>query len=422
MESLTDNVFEAIESYEQDIANCLILNAARNVMSPQARALLGRPIANGDWSGRVRAGDSSYSSVALERLEHLARQLITRLFASPHAEIRAPTGSLANGLAAVAMTEPADEILVPPSWAFGHKSVGARGYPGCAGRHITELPWDPQLMQPDLDRLSAVLHAGRPRLIILGTSRSIFPEAFAEVERIARLSGSRLLYDGAHLLGLIAAGAYPNPLLFGFDAMVGSTQKTLPGPLGGLVVCAQAPVLDAVSHLADQWVSTYSVARIAALTYVLAEFVIVGPAYGARVVENARTLGGLLAAHGFHVIGAERGFTATHQLLVDVSDLEKPLEILGRLAAAGVLINGPSRADRRVRNMTEDGLWLRLGTSACTRVGMGPMEMAEIAMILNRVLLSREEPAKVRKAVTNLCHRHCTVSFTVETAHTLGRG
>jgi glycine hydroxymethyltransferase len=416
MESLTDNLFEAVESYEQDIGSCLILNAARNVMSPRARTLLGRTIANGDWAGRVRPGDKSYSSATLEHLEHLTGRLIDRLLGSPHAEIRAPTGSVANGLAAVAMTELADEILIPPSWAFGHKSVGARGYPGCVGRRITELPWDARLMQPDLDGLSAMLHARRPKLIILGTSRCIFPEAFAEIEKIAHASGSRLLYDGAHLLGLIAAGVYPNPLLFGFDAIAGSTQKTLPGPLGGLVVCAQASMRDAVSNLADQWISTYSVARLASLTYVLAEFVTVGPAYGAQVVENARALGGFLAAHGFDVIGAERGFTGTHQVLVDVSDLEDPSEILARLAGAGVLVNGPSRADRRVRNKREDGLWLRLGTSACTRVGMGPTEMAEIAMILSRVLLSREDPANVRGTVTGLCQRHSTVHFTVETA------
>lgn len=416
MGSLINEVLQAADSYEQEIGNCLILNAARNIMNPTARALLGRPIANADWAGRVRAGDAPYSAAALARLEQTTRELVDRLFASPHAELRAPTGSLANGLAAVSMTASGDDILVPPPWAFGHKSIGVQGYPGSAGRRIREIPWDARLMQPDLDALRTMARAQPARLIILGTSRSLFHEPFTEVAGIARECGSALLYDGAHLLGLIAAGVYPNPLRSGFDVISGSTQKTLPGPLGGLVVCTQAPMYDAVANLADQWLSTYGAARIAALAHVLAEFVSVGPAYGACVIDNARALGAALAARGFHLVGAERGFTATHQLLVDVTGLEDSLETSRRLAQAGVLVNGPSRADRRLRSAPEDGFWLRLGTSACTRLGMRAAEMAEIAAILGRVLLAREDPAIVRRTVSDLCRRHRTLAFTLETA------
>jgi glycine hydroxymethyltransferase len=413
MASLLDTVLDAARSYEHELEDCLILNAARNILSPRARALLGGPIADGDWAGRLHADEATYSAAALARLEKTTRDLIERLFSKQHAELRSPTGSVANGLAAVALTECGSEILVPPAWAYGHKSLGAGGYPGYAGRRITEMPWNARLMQPDMDRLRTLVHGGRPSLIVLGTSRPLFHDPLADVAVIAREGGARMLYDGAHLLGLIAAGAFPNPLQFGFDALTGSTHKTLPGPLGGLIVCAEAAVHETVAGVADQWLASYSASRIAALAYVLAEIVTVGPAYGARIVENARALGGSLANRGFRVIGAERGFTQTHQILVDVTDTPNPQDTARRLAQAGVLVNGPECADRRVRNMREDGLWLRLGTSVMTRLAMGPPEMGEIAAILHRVLLSSADPALMRPAVADLLRRHRVVAFTL---------
>jgi glycine hydroxymethyltransferase len=269
-------------------------------------------------------------------------------------------------------------------------------------------------MQPDLDGLRAALRGKPPGLVVLGTSRPLFPESFADIASVVRESGGKLLYDGAHLLGLIAAGAYPNPLREGFDVLSGSTHKTLPGPTGGLIVCTTLSLRDQAAKLTDSWLSTYSASRLAALTYVLAEMEAIGADYGRHVVANARALGAALADNGFTVVGAKRGFTKTHQVLVDVTALGRPQETAPRLAAAGVLVNGPSRADRRVRNAAEDGLWLRLGTSAATRQGMGAVEMADIASILARALIAYEDPAGVRRSVDNLLRCHRTVAFTLD--------
>lgn len=419
MTRTANGILDIVTSYERALEECLILNAARNILSPQARSLLGRPIADGDWSGRVRAEKAPYSAPPLSHIGQLdenARALVERLFQRRHVEFRAPTGSVANGIAVIALTEPGDEILVPPAWAFGHKSVGARGYPGCAGRRITEMPWDGPQMQPDLEALRRMLRAKRPRLVILGTSRPLFPEPFAEVAALGQESGSRLFYDAAHVLGLIATGSFPNPLLAGFHAIAGSTQKTLPGPLGGLIVCADETTYEATAAVADQWLSTYGVGNLAALAHALAELCATGPAYGARVITNAKALGKSLAARGFVVIGAARGFSETHQVLVDLTDVPDAATTWPRLAQAGILVNGPSHTDHRVRGAAQDGIWLRLGTSLCSRLDMGPAEMGQIASILGRILLAGADPASVRGEVKDLCRRHRKIAFTLELA------
>ena len=84
------------------------------------------------------------------------------------------SGSIANGLATVALTAPSDTIVMPPEWAFGHKSLGQHGYPGTAGRRILEMPWSRATLGPDPDGLRDLLSKERAALVTLGLSRTLF--------------------------------------------------------------------------------------------------------------------------------------------------------------------------------------------------------------------------------------------------------
>lgn len=400
-----------IGRYEVQLARSLVLHAGRSVISPQARALLGSHLVDGDLAGRPHEWGAPPIAEPAAAIEALARALTERLFGSPHIELRALTGSLANGLATVSLTKPGDAILMPPEWAFGHKSLGADGYPGQSARRVIEMPWDGAALAPDLEGLRRLLRAEQPRLVILGLSRTLFPEPLAEVAALAREVGARLLYDGAHVFGLIAGGAFPNPLALGFDVLTGSTHKTLPGPTGGAVVCRHAADLETLGTLGDAWLSTYGNARVAALTQTLVEMVEHGAAYAHRVVDNARALGGALAAEGFTVVGAARGFTATHQVIIDATGFATRDALTARLGAAMIMVNPPARADRRLRDGRDDGLWLRVGTAAVTRVGMRTDEMHQIARLLRRLLRDGEAPESVAPAVETLAASFREVQF-----------
>lgn len=407
-------LLRAVEDYEATLERCLVLHAGRSVLSPGARALLGSRLVDGDLAGRRREWGEQNTRVAAGAIEDLARELTDRLFGTPHADYRALTGSLANGLATAAVTRPGEAIVMPPEWAFGHKSLGRDGYPGSGGRRVLDMPWDAAAFGPDLEGLRRVLRAERVCLVILGVSRTLFPEPMAEVAAMARDAGARLLYDAAHVMGLVAGGAFPNPFAAGFDFMTGSTHKTLPGPTGGAVLCRAADDLEAIGTLGDAWLSTYGNARVAALTWTLAELVDHGAMYARRVVDNARALAAALADGGLPVVGAGRGFTATHQVLVDLTGRFETADAAQRLAGASILVNAPSRVDRRLRDGQRDGLWLRLGSSVVSRLGMAEPEMREIGTLLARLLVDGEEPAAVGKRVHELVDAFHTVRYAME--------
>lgn len=404
----------AVDDYEATLERCLVLHAGRSVLAPAARRLLGSRLVDGDLAGRPHEWGEQNTRTAATAIEELASALTQRLFGTPHADYRALTGSLANGLATAALTRPGEAIVMPPEWAFGHRSLGREGYPGSGGRPVLDMPWDSSALGPDLDGLHRLLHAERPRLVVLGVSRTLFPEPLAEVAQMAREVGARLLYDAAHVFGLIAGGAFPNPLTAGFDLVTGSTHKTLPGPTGGAVLCRTAEDLESVASVGDAWLSTYSNARIAALTWTLAEMADHGTAYAARVVANARALAGALAGAGFAVVGAARGFTSTHQVLIDLTGTLDRAETARRLAGAWILVNPPGRVDGRLRAGRGEGLWLRLGSSAVSRLGMCEPEMRDIADLLARLLLRGEDPAAVGKRTRELVDHFRSVHYTSE--------
>lgn len=406
----------AVAEYEEIAGKGLILDAARNVVSPSVRVLLASALSESDLSGRVETYGIAYGAAPIHIIEQFTRSLVQRLFGTPYAELRALSGSLANGLGAVAVTEPGDGVLMPPEWAFGHKSLGRHGYPGISGRRIIDMPWDSSSMGPDLDGLRDVIKRERPRLVTLGLSRHLFPEPIREVADLAKEVDARLLYDGAHVLGLIAGGAFPNPLALGFDLLTGSTYKTLPGPHGGIVLCRDSATLDSVAKLCDGWVSAYGNNRVAALAQALVEMEAAGSVYARRVVDNARALGGALAAAGFAVVGADKGFTATHQVLVDVTNLGDPANTSRRLSLANLIVKPPTRVDRRLRDGRADGWWLRLGTSAVTRLGMSKDEMYIVADVLAGVLLRGEDSSAVAGTIRDLVSQFETIRYLVSTA------
>ena len=136
--------------------------------------------------------------------------------------------------------------------------------------------------------------------------------------------------------------------------------------------------------------------------------------YARRVVDNARALAAALADGGLPVVGAGRGFTATHQVLVDLTGRFETADAAQRLAGASILVNAPSRVDRRLRDGRRDGLWLRLGSSVVSRLGMAEPEMREIGTLVARLLVDGEEPAAVGKRVQELVDAFHTVRYAIE--------
>jgi glycine hydroxymethyltransferase len=240
----------------------------------------------------------------------------------------------------------------------------------------------------------------KPKLALCGQSVFLFPTPLKPIAEAAHDVGAMVVYDAAHVLGLIAGKQFQDPLREGADVMTGSTHKTLPGPQGGMLVS---------DHKADKEedkaflrklgfgvfpgvTSSYHLHHVAAKGIAYAEHLEFGEAYANQTIKNAKRLAQSLYSQGFKVFGEKLGFTKSHQVLVEIGP-GKGKEASKTLEDAGIVTNMnmiPGDADP----LNPSGL--RLGTPELTRIGMKEQEMEDIAGFYARALLKKESLRNIR--------------------------
>ncbi|HLJ59259.1 MAG TPA: aminotransferase class I/II-fold pyridoxal phosphate-dependent enzyme [bacterium] len=390
---------------------CINLNAATNIMSPRARALMGSTL--GPRPSLGYAGDKYETGLAdTERIEVVAAELARALFHAAFAEIRVLSGSLANLYAFMAIARPGDAVMVVPESAAGHATHHAHGAAGLYGLTIHDIPFDPVAMNVDVDGLARRARDVRPAVVLVGASLVLFPYDLAAVRRIADDVGARVMFDAAHVAGLIAGGAFPSPLDHGADVLTMSTYKSFGGPPGGVVLTNDAGIAERLDRIAYPGLSANTdLGRIAALAVAEADLLAHGPAYARRCVENAQALGAALGAEGFAVLGERMGYTRSHHVAVDARPLGGGTKTARRLEPANILATG---IPLPIPAVAGDYNGLRLGTQEVTRWGMGPAEMAHVAQLMARLLLRGEHAAAVARDAAALRAAFRTVGFCID--------
>ena len=110
------------------------------------------------------------------------------------------------------------------------------GAVGVRGLNLVTYPWDEGRMEPDIDASLDLIRKNEPNLVLFGQSVFLFPTPMQELADAAHECGSKVMYDGAHVMGLIAGGVFQDPLREGADVLTGSSHKTFPGPQGGFLL------------------------------------------------------------------------------------------------------------------------------------------------------------------------------------------
>lgn len=391
LQQLMRQLKHAVEQYTRYRDRCIIdLNAAHSLMSPVATAMMGSKLDDKGASGRP--GRRHHTGVAhVDRIEALAEKLARHLFGARYIELRPLSGALSNMIATLAFVDGNDVLMAVPEWASGHRTYGRRGYPGRAGATVVDVPYDETAMQVDADRLRRAAQKVRPRMIVIGTSLCLFPSPVQEIRDIAEEVGAILLYDAAHVLGLIVGGEFQDPLREGAHLVSASTQKTLPGPIGGIILTNDPALATCVQETTDNLVSNYINSRIAALAVTFAEMLAFGTGYATAIVENARALAEALDRLGLRLLGKGRGFTDSHQVVIDGRVLGNAIDTTARLEECGIICSHVLlAADYKRPGRLPTGI--RLGVADVTRRGMASGQMRTIAELIARSLLT-EEPA-----------------------------
>jgi glycine hydroxymethyltransferase len=373
--------------------DCLQLYAGTNVPSPFVASLHEAALASQPSMGYPGAKYQA-GLEPIDVVEVAAANAIARVMGAAFAEVRPTSATLANLAVYAALTEPGDTIAVLPDWAGGHLSHHAIGVPGIRGLRVAPLPYDVERLDVDVDALDAFLGLQAPRLVVVGASLMLFAHRLSEIASVVRAHGLPLLYDASHVAGLIAERRFQDPLREGADLVTFSTYKSFGGPAGGAIVTDDAQLAERVSDAVyPALVANYDVSRLVPLAAAALERERSGGEYADQCIANARALAAALAAEGFDVLGAARGFTDSHHVAVRVGD---------GTAAALRLVEG-NILTSEIGVPVDPAGGIRIGTQAITRQSFVEHDMAAIAAACAGALLHDRD---VRAEVAEIRRRH----------------
>ena len=418
-----DNVLQLLQEHHKWFSESIPLIASENVPSPAVREAIltdfGNRYAEG-WVGeRVYAG-----CVYIDQVERLCIDLAKQLFQAEFVDIRPVSGVCANLVVYTAFTNPGDRILALAIPNGGHISSGRKDFNGTAGSvhglDVDYFAFDREEMNIDVDKtkqkVEKMKEEGKPpKLAMFGGSVFLFPHPMKELVDTFRGVGAKIVYDAAHVAGLIAGGKFQDPLREGADAVCLSTHKTLFGPQGGAVLSWDKYGEDIKKATFPSNTSNHHLHHLAGKAVAFAEMLEFGKEYAEQVITNAKALGQALHECGLSVIAEHKGFTESHQIVVDISkyglggDMERALEsaniILNRQ-----LIPGDIQAGRHYQNPGG----LRIGTPEVTRLGMKKNEMVDIAEFIKRIVVNKEDSKKVKQDVADFRKNFQSVHYCFE--------
>ncbi len=394
-EADTDTIDQRIEALilrnrEIHEADCFNLNPATNVMNPRAEAMLASGLGTRPSLGYP--GDKYEMGLeAIEEIEVIAAELCARVFRAPYAEIRVASGAMANLYTFLATCRPGDTIIAPPATIGGHVTHHEAGCAGLFGLRIVPAPIRADGYTVDIDALAGLARTERPKLITIGGSLNLYPHPVAAIREIADSVGAAVLFDAAHQCGIIAGGAWPNPLDQGAHVMTMSTYKSLAGPPGGLVVTNDAAIAERLDHIAfPGMTANFDAAKSAALAVTMLDWLDCGADYAATMIATAEALAEALAAEGLPVFKCAGGYTSSHQFAVEAARYGGGQAASKTLRKAGFLACGIGLPGPQVGG---DMNGLRIGTPELVRWGVTAADAGELARLIAQALASNQPEA-----------------------------
>ncbi len=386
--------------------------ASENIVSPMVQKIVASDLhgryAEGLPGKRYYQGCDDFDTI-----ESIGIDLAQSVFDAPFANIQSTSGTVSNIAALKALAKPGDAITAVSTADGGHISHARMGAVGLRDLNLSTYPWNEDRMEPDIDGACALIRELEPKVALIGQSVFLFPTPLKEIADAAHEVGAKVMYDGAHVLGLIAGGMFQDPLREGADVMTGSSHKTFPGPQGGFLLSSSedSAFQKRLNNAIFPGVcSSYHLHHVAGKVIALAEFEEYGAAYAKDIVTNAKHFASALAAEGFDVLAESRGYTASHQVLTrhGSTDSGAGAKAAKLLEDAGIITN-MNMLPGDTKALTPSGL--RLGVQELTRVGMGPREMEEVARLYARVLIKNEDPQSVKDDVKALKADHQIIRY-----------
>lgn len=396
------DIWAAIEKEDIRQEQHIELIASENYASPAVMQAQGTQLTNKyaeGYPGRRYYGGCEYVDV----IEQLAIDRLKELFDAPAANVQANSGSQANQAVYLATLKPGDTVLGMNLAEGGHLTHGSPVNASGILYNFVSYGLD-ENEELDYEALERLAKEHKPKLIVGGASAYSLEIDFERMGRIARDNGALFMVDIAHYAGLVAGGAYPNPMPHA-DFVTSTTHKSLRGPRGG-VIMMKPEYERAINSAIFPGLQGGPLAHVIAAKAVAFKEAL-DPSfkdYAQQVVKNADVLAKTLVSRGLRIVS---GRTESHVMLVDL----RSKGITGKdaeaaLGKAHITINKNAIPNDPESPFVTSGV--RLGTPAVTTRGFKEAECELTANLIADVLddpFNEENLAQVRARVNELTAR-----------------
>ena len=393
-------IWAAVQAENRRQEEHIELIASENYTSPAVMAAQGSQLTNKYAEGYP--GKRYYGGCEnVDVVEQLAIDRLKQLFGAAHANVQANSGSQANQAVLFGLLRPGDTIMGMSLAEGGHLTHGMAL--NMSGKWFKVVSYGLDATEAiDYDAMERLAHEHRPKLIIAGASAYSLRIDFERFARVAKSVGAVFMVDMAHYAGLIAAGAYPNPVPHA-DIVTSTTHKSLRGPRGGIILMNDEGIAKKINSAIFPGIQGGPLMHVIAGKAVAFKEALAPEfkAYQQQVVVNARVLAETLTARGLRIVS---GRTESHVMLVDL----RPKGLTGKeaeaiLGSAHMTCNKNGIPNDPQKPMVTSGI--RLGSPALTTRGFGAEQAAQTGHLIADVL---DEPhsaarlAEVRAKVAAL--------------------
>lgn len=396
-------VYKALQGEIKRQTEGMELIASENYVSPAVMEALGSVFTNKyseGYPGKRYYGGQTYTDV----VENLAIERAKKIFGAEHVNVQPLSGCPANMIVYSALLQPGDTILGMDLSHGGHLS---HGHPVTLGakiwrfvRYKTDASG-----RIDYDELEKMALQEKPKLILAGFSAYTRQLDYKKFQQIAEKVGAITMFDVAHIAGLIAGKAIPNPVPY-FDVVTTTTHKTLRGPRGGMIMCKEKFAKQIDKAVFPGFQGGPHMNNIAGLAVALGE--VLKPSfqkYAKQIIKNAKVLEIELKKYGFKLAF---GGTDNHMVLVDVFSSKGVTgkEAEHALDEIGITVNKNMIPDDPRSPMDPSGV--RIGVPAITTRGMKEKEVKIISGWINQAIENHTNPKVLQalhKEVIKLCKK-----------------
>jgi glycine hydroxymethyltransferase len=389
LDKVDPEVWAAVQQENTRQEQHIELIASENYASPAVMQAQGTQLTNKyaeGYPGKRYYGGCEYVDI----VEQLAIDRLKKIFGAECANVQPNSGSQANQGVYNAMLKPGDTVLGMSLAEGGHLTHGASVNQSGKLYNFIQYGLDANEVL-DYAKVEALAKEHKPKMIVAGASAYSLHIDFERLAKIAHDNGALLMVDIAHYAGLVAGGAYPNPVPHA-DFVTSTTHKSLRGPRGG-VIMMKAEFEKAINSAIFPGIQGGPLMHVIAAKAVAFQEALSPEftAYAQQVVKNAKVLADTLVKRGLRIVS---GKTESHVMLVDL----RAKGITGKeaeavLGQAHITVNKNAIPNDPEKPFVTSGI--RLGTPAMTTRGFTEVEAELTANLIADVLDNPRDEANI---------------------------